>query len=438
MQLHPSDAQRDWLDDRVRSDQFLLFCFEGPAGDPGRLVAELRRRASAVAELRLHAVAVPGDLDYPYWSTGPVGADRFVVHRLPDPSWPGVQEALGELLTDRLDIRASPWRLHLLPGVTGAPRCAAAATVVVLQVSHAFADGTRASALARTLLSGTAPAGDGAPAGPEAPAVPVMLLRAAARVPLQLGSLLVTGARAGRAERELADPAVPPPAPGCPPSAVNTDPGPRRAVRTIVCPATDLRTVGTVTVGALTAIGSALAEFLGDFPADRLGAEVPVSLAGNGLSRNAYRSTGVRLFAHVRDPRERAAAIADDLAQRRRRITHPAMDLRDRPLAHVPAPLLRFGLARADFGAVPRTVTGTTVVSSVYRGAGDLVLGGAVVRFTAGFPGLSPVMGLTHGVHGIGDVVTLSVTTSPQVLEPGELDRYETVLRAAVAQVARA
>ncbi|EME62243.1 hypothetical protein G352_16854 [Rhodococcus ruber BKS 20-38] len=438
MQLHPSDALRDWLDDRVRSDQFLLFCFEGEAGDPDALVTELRQRASAVPELRLRAVPVPGGLDYPYWAAGLVGADRFVVHRLPDPSWPGVQRALGELLTDRLDITAAPWRLHLLAGVTGAPRCTTTATVVVLQVSHAFADGMRASALARALLSGPGPTADGAETGPEAPSVPAMLLRAVTRMPIQLGALVVTGARAGRAERDLADPAVPPPAPGCPLSAVNTDPGPRRAVRTIVCPATDLRTVGTVTVGALTAIASALREFLGDFPADRLGAEVPVSVARNGMARNSYRSAGVRLFAHVDDPRERAAAIAADLALRRRRLAHPAVDLRDRPFTHLPAPLLRFGLARADLGAVPRTVTGNTVVSSVYRGAEDLVLGGAAVRFTAGFPGLSPVMGLTHGVHGIGDVVMLSITTSPQVIEPGELDRYEALLREALAQVARA
>ncbi|WP_238423995.1 hypothetical protein [Rhodococcus ruber] len=70
MQLHPSDALRDWLDDRVRSDQFLLFCFEGEAGDPDTLVTELRHRASAVPELRLRAVPVPGRLDYPYWAAG--------------------------------------------------------------------------------------------------------------------------------------------------------------------------------------------------------------------------------------------------------------------------------------------------------------------------------------------------------------------------------
>jgi hypothetical protein len=31
------------------------------------------------------------------------------------------------------------------------------------------------------------------------------------------------------------------------------------------------------------------------------------------------------------------------------------------------------------------------------------------VVLTAGFPALSPMMGLTHGVHGIGDTVAISV-----------------------------
>lgn len=31
------------------------------------------------------------------------------------------------------------------------------------------------------------------------------------------------------------------------------------------------------------------------------------------------------------------------------------------------------------------------------------------VVLTAGYPGLSPVMGLTHGVHGIGDTLAISV-----------------------------
>ena len=59
------------------------------------------------------------------------------------------------------------------------------------------------------------------------------------------------------------------------------------------------------------------------------------------------------------------------------------------------------------------TVSGNTVVSSVNRGPADLSFGGCPVRFTAGFPALSPMQSLTHGVHGIGSTVAVSVHADP-------------------------
>ncbi|MBV8788792.1 MAG: DUF1298 domain-containing protein, partial [Mycobacterium sp.] len=38
-----------------------------------------------------------------------------------------------------------------------------------------------------------------------------------------------------------------------------------------------------------------------------------------------------------------------------------------------------------------------------------LNFGGAPVLLTAGYPALSPAMGLAHGVHGIGDTIAISV-----------------------------
>ncbi|WP_409368661.1 hypothetical protein [Mycolicibacterium insubricum] len=40
--------------------------------------------------------------------------------------------------------------------------------------------------------------------------------------------------------------------------------------------------------------------------------------------------------------------------------------------------------------------------------------------FTAGYPALSPMMGLTHGVHGLGDTVALSVHAASSI----DLDDY--------------
>ena len=80
-------------------------------------------------------------------------------------------------------------------------------------------------------------------------------------------------------------------------------------------------------------------------------------------------------------------------------------------------PVLRWGVGRFDPAARPGAVSGHTVVSSVNRGPADLTFGGHRVLFTAGYPALSPVMGLTHGVHGIGDTVAISVPADPTTVE---------------------
>ncbi|MFT4202249.1 MAG: DUF1298 domain-containing protein, partial [Gordonia sp. (in: high G+C Gram-positive bacteria)] len=94
-----------------------------------------------------------------------------------------------------------------------------------------------------------------------------------------------------------------------------------------------------------------------------------------------------------------------------------------------PAPLMHWATTGFDDPAPPAAVTGHTVVSSVNRGAANLALAGGGIRFTAGFPALSTAHALTHGVHGIGRSVTVSVLADPDVLD---VDDYLTALRAAV------
>ena len=89
--------------------------------------------------------------------------------------------------------------------------------------------------------------------------------------------------------------------------------------------------------------------------------------------------------------------------------------------AEMPAPLLRWGVRKFDPAVRASSVTGNTVVSSVNRGAADLSFGGRAVRLTAGYPALSPMMSLTHGVHGIGDTVAVSVHADSANVD---VDRY--------------
>jgi hypothetical protein len=187
----------------------------------------------------------------------------------------------------------------------------------------------------------------------------------------------------------------------------------------------------TVTVGVLAAMSTALAGHLrelGDDPST-LGAEVPMAKTGVRQAHNHFGNVGVGLYPEL-DFGERADRIAEDLAQRRRRAAHPGMLAGSQAFAAVPAPLLRWGVSQFDPTVRSPTVTGNTVVSSVNRGPADLRFGELPVVLTAGYPGLSPMMGLTHGVHGIGDTIAISVHAAKSAID--DVDAYAERLNVAL------
>ena len=138
-------------------------------------------------------------------------------------------------------------------------------------------------------------------------------------------------------------------------------------------------------------------------------------------AHNHFSNVTVSLYPGL-TRQARVEGIVADLANGRRRLQHPASQAADRAFAAVPAPLLRWGVSLFDPDARPSQVSGNTVVSSVYRGPGDLRFGAAPVLLTAGYPALSPAMGLVHGVHGIGDTVAISVHAAESAV--GDIDEY--------------
>lgn len=433
-----------WLARRTPNDQFLLYCFDGAQQQPELLREFVVRRSAQIADLTVRIRDVPFHVDYPYWERAEFGSDQIVEHELAEPKWRDFTTAVAALLTTALDPRVSPWRLHIFRGVQDAPRCDdRPALIAVLQVSHALADGKRASSIARALF---------APDDPEplqhsnGRILPDALLvgRGVAEMPARFGVTFVRGLEAYRASKALADLVssgeIPPENRGQKLTLVNSAPGPRRVVRMIVCPAPGLRAPDvTVTVAVLTAISVALVQYLelhGAEPSQRLGAEVPISAERTTNARNSFGNVGVDLYPDEPDLRARAHKIGRALQRRRQRARHSLMAVQDRVTQAVPALGMWHEVNSYPFDTIPPLVSGNTVVSSVFRGRDDLRLGGGKVVFTAGFPSLSPVMALTHGAHGIGDTVTISVTASPDVMP--DVDVYEDMLRGALVAVGKA
>jgi hypothetical protein len=371
------------LSAKVPNDQFLLYVFDGEPDIP-RALARVRRNAQRCADLGLR---VRDDIPwrYPRWVQGDVGDDQFVVHAGVS-RWPACLSALAA--SDQLDAGRMAWRLHVFPP-----------NVVVVQIVHALADGRRSAALAAAMFGrkGNLPA-----------------------VSPDKGNPLWRAVIAARAHQRLvrdteAGVLAPPPAPR-PVLSVNARSAEMPVLRTFVVDRQRL-TAPTVTVAALSLIAGALGGYLAARGEDvsRLGAEVPIAGRGN-RARNDFRNVNIGLHPEL-DPDRRVARIRDDLQARRRRAEHPAVRASDAAFAAVPALLLRWGVGHFDADDHSATVAGHTVVSSIDRGPADLSFGGCPVMLTAGYPALSPMMGLTHGVHGIGDRIALSVHADPGVVD---------------------
>ncbi|NUS44847.1 MAG: DUF1298 domain-containing protein [Mycobacteriaceae bacterium] len=422
-----------WLASRIPNDQFQLYCFDGVRDDLDDIRAGLLARARGQADLCMRVRPVPRNLDYPYWVPAEPDAAQIIAHDPAGLTWDGLTAALGALLTRHVDAREHAWRIHLFPGVRGVPHCTGTALVAVLQFSHALADGRRSSELARVLLAPT-------PARPDSvePLRPlpnaVAVARGLSRLPGRTAMTLVRGYRADQERRQRAADTRS----GMPLASVNVDPGPERQVRMLVRSRAELPAAdSTVTVAVLSAISIALAQWesrSGSSPA-RLGAEVTVA-DGPGerrpQQRNNFGNVGVELYPDEPDLERRAAKIAEALAAAKRARAASSRSAARALTTGMPAPAMWHEIAQFPLHLRPATVTGNTVVSSVFRGQADLDLGGGTVRFTAGFPALSPVMGLTHGVHGIGDTVAISIVAGPAALP--DIDSYAALLAAALAQ----
>ncbi|MFE3259681.1 wax ester/triacylglycerol synthase domain-containing protein [Nocardia sp. NPDC059091] len=455
--LAARDATMYWLSARTRNDLFLLYCFADTGREAGELRAAVASRVVRIPDLLIRVLDTPANIAYPIWATCEFANEQFVDHRLRDATWVNVTAAVGDLLGAGLNANHRPWRLHVFRNVRDVPGFATgeSALVVVLQLSHALADGRRAATIARALFSSSEfPASaSGVPSSRlvdrflprsirDAVTSALVATVALPGIPIGMARTVVRGLAAARAQRRLAELTaageLPPPAPDTEPTALNGTGAPPAAhiVRMLVCDKNRLRVPDhSVTVVALTAISIALETYLserGAAVAD-LRAQVPMAIATAAGGRNGYRDLSVDLAVAAPQPRTRADRIAADLAARRTRAAHPLQDAQDSVTAVLPAPLLHHDVMHAPIDVLPERVSGHTVVSSVDRGPADLRFGGGAARFTAGFPALGTVMHLTHGIHGLGDTVTVSIHADPAVIP--DVDRYSALLDSAIDEI---
>ncbi|MDG5484929.1 WS/DGAT domain-containing protein [Mycolicibacterium gadium] len=414
--LSAVDAQTYWMSAKIPNDTVLLYGFDGVPADLDATIEEIAQRARGCPDLTV-CIEDGGRFRYPAWVHHEVDSSQFVVHNMGDSSFQQCLDEARVLTAERLEARVAAWRMHVFTGIEGVPGVGGPGTVAVLHISHALGGGGRTSAPAAIMFgrrNSVVPGIDAPRTGP-------------VRLP-------IAGFRAARAHRQLVEDTeagrVPAPADLRPALRTNDRPAGSRYLRTLVRRRSDLNGP-TVTVAALSAVSGALAaqlRCLGEDPSF-LGAEVPMVKPPPRLAYNHFGNVGVGLYPELAEP-ERGVRIAADLDARRRRAAHPAIRMADRAFAATPAPLLRWGMDRFDPNVRVSNVTGNTVVSSVNCGEMDFHFGGARVTVACAFPGLSPMMGLTHAVCGVGDTILLSVHAAESAI--GDIDAYVERLDAAL------
>lgn len=407
-----------------------------------------RDRMPVFAELNRRYVEVPAHLDHAYWAADDLPIDKRIVHddRV-GLDWPAMLDVLGELAGAPLDARTTAWRIDVFHGVREVPGATATATVLALRGNHSLISGPLVSALWEAFFgAGTEPVHFPG-LGPVTPHVNRALAaaRGIARIPRSYVRYVRT-IRAAVRDTENAksvegqDSA---PAPALTSTGINRDPGDRRSVLAL-----RLGSVGplpkgfTVTALVLTTISVALQRYLaetdGQCPPDLTAfATVAVGAAPESLGINRIGWTSVALRPDVISIPERAAAVQASLTTGRaaatadtlRRLTFAA----DLPSFLLPAELAA-NRRRLRARTSPRM---HTVLTSIrITGTTDWTMAGRSLLFGAGYPPLTSEASVIHGLFGLGDDLTLSVITSPDVMP--DTQRYATLLTEALAEVTAA
>lgn len=429
-------------------DPLNFWVFDAGSGTPptaAEITEHFRRRAPIYAELNRRFLAVPGHLDHAYWVADDLPVEQRLVHddRV-GLNWPALLDVLEDLAADSLDARETAWRLDVFHGVRDAPGATGPATVVVFRGNHSLISGPIVHPLWEAFYGhGTEPVHFPG-LGPVEPRVnPVLAAaRGLARAPRATIRYVRTIRAAVRdaKQAQAGGAAGSAPAPELTSTRLNRDPGDRRTLLVL-----RLGRVGslprgvTVTALALTTISLALQRYLteteGRCPQDLTAfVTLAVGAAPESLGINRIGWTNVLLHPDVDAIPERAAAVQASLVEGREAATAASLR-RLTDATSIPSFVLPRELAasRRRLEARPAPRMHTVLTSIRVNDATPWALAGRPLLFGAGCPPLTSEATLIHGLFGLGDDLTLTVITSPDVM-PDE-QRYATLFEEAFAEV---
>lgn len=432
-------------------DQYTVISFDSEDTEPpsfDQVAAQVEHRARLVPRLGVRICEAPGQWEFPRWIRDPHPVrDHLVDHDLSDGRHT-FESFVAELASVPIDATDRAWKIHVGRGLSAVDGVRGAATVVVVQISHALSDGSVGTHIARALFGRAEKTENTALPDPVASRARPLYdaAKGAVLLPLRWARSQIPMVRAQKkylAAVRDGELVVPAPVEA---AKFNAHPDETRAVHVLQFPKSQW-TGGsaTVTVTALTAVGAALSEYFaahGEPDRDDLRALVPTALAASvpWPAVNRTLAAAVTLHPELGEATRRASAVAEALALQREHLTdHRHLDA-TRSAEVYPAALVlgfgRHGRRTAPRTGTPDRVNTHTVVTSVNRTSLDLTLGSARARSCAGVAALGPGCSVSHAVYGYGDLVTVCVTVCPTTV-PDHAD-YANILRSAIDETCAA
>lgn len=420
----------------------------GNAQSESAVAAHFADRDALLGTLKRRLFAVPGELDFPYWIADDRPITDYLVHHHDPIDWSHCQVLLGTLAATRLNPTDRAFCLHVFHHVQGVPGVPSEATVVAFEVTHTMLAGGSYRALTDTLFA-TSPEPltvPGLPSAARRVSTIAAVARAVGRVPVETARFVRSARRALRAQSADA--------------SGRNEAGRRRTVtrfnrspsneRSVGCVAFEVRQLRvpqyTVTEVMATAVSLAMQRYLdtrdGGAPSD-LACVLTAVLkdAQMNLAVNWLGSATVDINQPVEGIDQRAAQIREQFRNERDRLSSPSESARRLAMAVQPRWSNRRDVRAYSAMLAERKksneATTHSVISSVNCGSKtDWSLSDSPFVFCGGTPPLLADLGLVHGVVGAGDILTVTVLTTPEIMP--DLDAYLELICTAVDEVSDA
>ncbi|MFD7006517.1 wax ester/triacylglycerol synthase family O-acyltransferase [Rhodococcus jostii] len=457
MKLAPRDAAWVYLE-RANTPllSIAMYVFDtstDPRGSmtPDEVRAFVAERVQTVDVFTRRLQRVPLDLDHPSWvEDHDFDIDNHLeVTDARGGGWGEFRRIASEFVGRGLDLQRPPWEMQVVTGLTDIDGVAHA-SAVLLKFHHSVGDGTATLEMTRRLFAAHV---DRQPVtGPHTPVGSRSVRQALPTISRQLRAFVRGIRHVSAAGKEMkaaidsGDMQMPPRM--RPATRFNRSVGPERsfdAASFLLDDVRAIRAAGDATVNdvALTVVSGALRDYLrevGEETEESLGANVPMSLRSLGHLESANQITVLQVDLHtdIDDPLERLRAIHTSTAAERDR-KQRAEVLRSESLVDVtPGFVVRAinwiaSRLPSSSSSVPYF---NVVTTNVARGGVDLWLRDAQAVSTYGAAALTDRQGLTHAIHSLGNTLTISVLTNPNMMDDPE--RYVALIYAQFDSLAAA